>query len=277
MRYILLTVAAVMLMPFASFAQEADREVKVMSYNIRNSGSKDGTNSWLYRYVAAADMILDQKADIIAIQEALSDQIYFLEENFKDYKHVGKGSEDGKNKGEHTAIFWNKKNFSMVDWGTLWLSETPDLPSKSWDAEVNSTAVWALMKDKKTGNRFYVVNVDLDESGKEARSEGLQVVLDKLSAMNPDSLPVVMTGGFCMRPADPALAEVEAKMENARKSAAKTDNTGTYHNWGKNNEILDHIYHSGFGGCSEYQTVTKKYAERKFVSDHYPMTAILTF
>jgi endonuclease/exonuclease/phosphatase family metal-dependent hydrolase len=80
-----------------------------------------------------------------------------------------------------------------------------------------------------------------------------------------------------MKPADPAMAEVEAKMQNARKTAPKTDNVGTYNNWGKNSDILDHICYSGFSECQEYQTVTKRYADRKFVSDHFPIMALLVF
>ena len=51
----------------------------------------------------------------------------------------------------------------------------------------------------------------------------------------------------------------------------------TYNNWGKSSDIIDYIYYTGFSSCSEYQTVTKKYADRKFVSDHFPITALLVF
>ena len=80
-----------------------------------------------------------------------------------------------------------------------------------------------------------------------------------------------------MKPSDPGLAGMEAKMSNARKNASKTDDIGTFNNWGKNSDIIDHIYYSGFSSCPEYQTVTKRYADRKFVSDHYPLMVLLSF
>ena len=84
-------------------------------------------------------------------------------------------------------------------------------------------------------------------------------------------------GDFNVKPYDAALKEVEANMSNARKTAAKTDNTGTYNNWGKASSVIDYIYFSGFGSCPEFRTVTDRYADRKFVSDHYPVTATLVF
>lgn len=271
-KFFAIALAAVML-PLALNAQD----IKIMSYNIRNGEAKDGTNSWMYRYASTAEMIKEQQADVWGIQEALEDQIYFIEQNFREYKYVGAGSEDGKKKGEYTAIFWNKKTMSMQDWGMLWLSETPDAPSKGWDGEKNCTATWALMKDKKSGNRFYFVNIDIDEKGTEARRNSIRLIMDRIASINKNSLPVVLVGGFDMKPYDALLTSVEENMSNARKTAEKTDNTGTYNNWGKNSDILDHVFYSGFSACPEYQTVTKKYAEHKFVSDHYPMMVRLSF
>ena len=40
---------------------------------------------------------------------------------------------------------------------------------------------------------------------------------------------------------------------------------------------LKKIYYSGFSSCLEYQTVTKKYYNFKYISDHYPIIARLIF
>lgn len=272
-RYLSLLLAAFLMLPQFCFAQD----LKVMSFNVRMSSANDGTNSWALRYPAVGDMFKDQKPDIMGVQEALYEQIYFFDNNFKDYKYVGVGREDGKKEGEFMAIFWNKKTVSLIDWGTYWLSETPDKPSMGWDAACFRTATWALMKDKKTGKKFYFVNTHLDHVGKEARRNGLKLVMDKIAAMNKDGLPLVLTGDFNVTPDDPALVDVDANMKSARKVAEKTDNTGTFNNWGKASSVIDYIYFTGFSSCPEYHTVTEKYAERKFVSDHYPITAELNF
>ena len=274
-RFILTLMAAALLLPQLSFGQE----LKVMSYNIRLNTEKDGTNAWMYRCPATIEMIKDQAPDVFGVQEALPEQVRFLEEFADGYDGVGVGRDDGKKKGEHMSIFWNKKTVKMLKWGTLWLSETPDKPSKGWDAACYRTATWALMKDKRTGKKFYFVNTHLDHAGKEARANGLALIVDKIAEINPEGYPMVLTGDFNVKPDDPCLAGLDARMKSTRKIAAKTDGHHTYNGWGKASKdmVIDYIYISGFSACPEYQTVTKRYSDRTFISDHYPITARLIF
>ncbi len=252
-------------------------KITVMSYNIRVGDADDGTNSWQFRYPATAMMIEDIRPDVFGVQEAMPYQLLFITDNCRDYKYVGVGRDDGKKKGEHMAVFYNKKTVSLLKWGTFWLSETPDEPSFGWDAACRRTATWALMKSKASGQKFYFADTHLDHKGAEARREGLALILDRLSAINRDNLPVVLVGDFNVEISDPAVAVLDGTMKNARKIAAKTDSCGTYNGWGKSSEIIDHIFYSGFRSCTEYRTVTTPYAERKFISDHYPVTATLVF
>lgn len=271
--------ALLMLVSFSVYAGDDNNAegLKVMSYNIRYGDADDGTNSWRFRFPATVEMIEDQKPDVFGVQEALHYQITFIEENCRDYKCVGVGRDNGRKKGEFMSIFWNKKTVSLLKWGTYWLSETPKKPSMGWDAACYRTATWALMKDKKTGKKFFFVNTHLDHVGKEAQKNGLKLIVDKIAEINPDNYPMVLTGDFNVTPDDSVLKELDTRMTSARKVAEKTDNKGTYTNWGKTSKVIDYIYYSGFSRCPEFQTVTKKYAGRRFVSDHDPITAIFIF
>ncbi|MDE5956541.1 MAG: endonuclease/exonuclease/phosphatase family protein, partial [Bacteroidales bacterium] len=219
----------------------------------------------------------DQKPDVFGVQEAFDYQVLFIKENCRDYDCAGVGREDGKKKGEHMAIFWNKKTVKMIKWGTFWLSETPEKPSMGWDAACIRTATWALMKCKKTGRKFYYVNTHLDHVGPLAQKNGLKLIVDRIASINPQGYPMVLTGDFNITPDNPALADLDSMMQSTRKIAAKTDNLGTFNDWGKASDMIDYIYCSGFSECVEYQTVTKKYADRSFISDHYPIFARLIF
>lgn len=280
-RIALLLLASVMLLPQTSYAKKKNAdgqdELKVMSYNIRMGPAKDGTNSWAYRYPATALMIEDQAPDVFGVQEAYDYQVLFIKENCRDYDCVGVGRDNGKKKGEHMSIFWNKKTVKMMKWGTFWLSETPEKPSMGWDAACMRTATWALMKCKKTGRKFYYVNTHLDHVGTEARKNGLKLIVDRIASINPDGYPMILTGDFNVTPDNEALVELDKIMGSARNIAEKTDSLGTFNGWGKSDEMIDYIYCSGFSRCTEYQTVTKKYAGRAFVSDHYPIFATLIF
>lgn len=277
MRFRLLFLLAVIPILACNAKSDGLSKITVMSYNIRYGEAKDGTNSWQFRYPATAMMIEDQCPDVIGIQEALSYQLLFITENCRDYKCVGVGREDGKSKGEHVAVLYNKKTVSLVKWGTFWLSETPDRPSKGWDAACMRTATWALMKCKATGKKFYFVDTHLDHQGTEARKNGLSLIMSEIAGMNKDNLPVVLAGDFNVEISDPAMAVLEGKMKNARQIAARTDSNGTFNGWGKSSSVIDHIFYSGFRSCTDFETVVKPYADRKFISDHYPVKAVLVF
>ncbi|MBR6547728.1 MAG: endonuclease/exonuclease/phosphatase family protein [Bacteroidales bacterium] len=268
--------AAAMIMSLPLLQAQESEGLKVMSYNIRLGSAQDGTNSWALRYTATGKMLEDQKPDVFGVQEALEYQVRYIEE-MCGYESVGVGRENGKKEGEHMSIFWNKKTVSMLKWGTFWLSDTPEKPSKGWDAECFRTATWALMKDKKTGKKFYFVNTHLDHKGTEAQKNGLKLIVDRIAEINPDGLPMVLTGDFNIEPKNPALKDLDARMQSARNIAEKTDDHATYNGWGKSSTMIDYIYVSGFSSCPEYQTVTKRYEDRKFISDHYPIFARLIF
>lgn len=276
-RLTLLIMAVAFMLPQTIMAGKPENtELKVMSYNIRLGSANDGTNSWAMRYMATGEMLDDQKPDVFGVQEALDYQVRYIEE-MCGYEYVGVGRENGKSEGEHMAIFWNKKTVSMLKWGTFWLSETPEKPSMGWDAACRRTATWALMKDKRTGKKFYFINTHLDHKGAEAQKNGLKLIVDRLSEINPDGYPMVLTGDFNITPDNKALTELDAKMQSARKIAEKTDSLDTYNGWGRGSGVIDYIYVSGFSSCPEFQTVVKRYNDRKFVSDHYPVVARLIF
>lgn len=252
-------------------------ELTVMSYNIRLGSADDGTNSWQFRCPASVLMIEDLKPDVIGVQEALLPQLLFLDENCRSYDYVGAGREDGKKKGEYAAIIYNKKTVSVVKWGTFWLSETPEEPSKGWDAACIRSSTWAVMKSKASGKKYLFINTHFDHMGENARRESAALMISKISELNPDGLPVVLVGDFNVEYTHPDMSPVTDSMKNARKIAAITDSSATYHGWGKASEVIDHIFYTGFRSCTRFETVTKPYAERKFISDHYPVEAVLVF
>ena len=262
----------------ASAKNDKPAEITVISYNIRMGVAKDGTNSWEYRYPASAMMISDQKPDIFGLQEAYDFQVKYMDEYCDGYKSVGVGREDGKSKGEHMSIFYNKKKIALLKWGTYWLSETPDKPSIGWDAACIRTATWALMKDKASGGEFYYVNTHLDHVGPIAKKKGLKLIVDRIKEMNPQGYPMILTGDFNTEPHEAEiLGELDTLMNSARNTAVATDNGDTFNGWGKGKGVIDHIYWSGFSTCTSFEVIRKPYMDRKFISDHYPVKACLIF
>lgn len=260
-----------------SCAPKTADTVKLMSYNIRYGTANDGDYVWENRKDAAAAMVNDVHPLAFGVQEALEFQLTFLEENCPGYHYVGVGREDGVHEGEHMAVFYDSEKAEIEDWGTYWLSETPDEPSKGWDAACRRTATWTLLKEKASGKHFYFVNTHLDHVGKEARKNGLALVVERIGAMNPEGYPMVLCGDFNVFPDDPCLEDLRAMMKDSWETAADVDDGITYHGWGtaEGPGHIDYIFYSGFSACEKMERIKEPYLGVTYVSDHYPVSAIL--
>ena len=268
-------------------------ELSVISFNIRVMGGFSelfNPNRWSSRKSATPAMINDYRPDIFGVQEAFSEQLTYVGDNLPNYSYVGVGREDGKEiskitdseeSGEIMAIFYNTSEIKLLEWGTYWLSETPDEPSISWEAAYKRTMTWAKMQMKYSGKKFFYVNTHLDNHSGTAREKGLKLILDKVAEKNTDNLPVVLTGDFNVIPTDSVLGVlVDAEMLDARTTATKTDDLPTFNGFGDENaspRVIDYIYYRGFSSCPEYETIVKQYANIQYISDHYPIVARLMF
>ena len=269
-----MTALSAALLAVSAMAQSAT-EVSVMSFNIRGESDNDGTNSWAFRYVAVSMMLEDTAADLVCFQEATNDQLKYFADVFSKYKWTGVGRDDGKKKGEFTSFLYNSKELSIGKSGTFWLSETPDKASSGWGADHPCDAVWAIFKEKQSGKSFLAVNTHIDVEDPDYRKQALDLIMQKIQELNTGNLPVVLAGGFNMEDGDENMAAVKASLQNARGAAFSTDDVRTYHNYGKVSQTIDHIYFGGFSSCQEFKTITARYNDRAYVSDHNPIQATL--
>src|SRR5690349_18297789 len=90
-----------------SFGQSID----IMTYNIRYNNTGDGINQWSNRKEKVYSLIKKYDPEIFGVQEAMHDQMQDLRANLSNYEYVGVGREDGKEKGEYSAIFYKKDRF----------------------------------------------------------------------------------------------------------------------------------------------------------------------
>ncbi|MFC1563473.1 endonuclease/exonuclease/phosphatase family protein [candidate division KSB1 bacterium] len=175
--------------------QKKDVPVNVMSFNIRYNNPGDGDNTWANRKDIVAGMIRFHKADLVGTQEALKDQIDDLVVRLPEYDWYGAGRDDGLSEGEFSAIFYRKDRFKVMESSTFWLSETPDIPSKSWDSSLNRIVSWIKFSDNKTGKQFYHFNTHFDHRGETARQESARLILKKIGEIIGE-FSVVITGDF---------------------------------------------------------------------------------
>ena len=271
---------------FKKYAGEG--EIKVMSFNIRTNTSSDtGVNAWDSRKVACVSLIKDQRPDILGVQEAQwKTQWTYLTEQLKGAGYDGyglnrtTGAESGT--GEVVGILWNTDVVKKIEVGTFWLSETPDKPSKSWGMSMNRTATWGLFEHIATGQKFFFLNTHLPlkndklDDPETAKKEGMKLIEKKLLEYY-DDYPLYMTGDFNVISTDPVLDGIRDFMRNARTYASVRDTNPTVNGFGdtSSRKQIDHIYYSDYLKAVEYYTIMDAYNGVTYVSDHYPIYAIL--
>lgn len=274
MRY-LLFIALFIAFTLSTIAQN----LVVGSFNIRYDNPRDSGNLWKDRLPVVASLIRFHEFDIVGTQEGLLNQINDLQNNLPEYRHYGLGRDDGKQKGEHSAIFYKKEKFNLLDKGDFWLSQTPEKPGPGWDARLNRICSWVKLQEKETGKSFFFFNVHYDHQGVEARKESSKLVLEKIRAIAGKE-PVILAGDFNGDHQSEwykTLAEAEGLKDSYRLAKDPYVNNGSFNSFGKSlgrTEIIDHIFVSPAFAVKRYGILTDTY-NGKFPSDHYPVLVSL--
>ena len=195
-RLILTSVAAVALITSCGTVRRATT-LQVGSYNIRYENRSDSLrgNGWGQRLPIIAQQILFHDLEIFGTQEGKYNQLEQLKASLPGYEYIGAGRDDGIHAGEHSAIFYNTNRFELLDHGDFWLSPTPDVPSKGWDAALNRVCTWGHFKVKDTKKELYYLSLHMDHIGVQARQESAKLVVQKIRELCGGK-PVVLTGDF---------------------------------------------------------------------------------
>lgn len=281
MRKILTLIAMVAMVAGISSCTKKENNIKVISFNVRMNTTADGDNRWDNRKHAAVNMINAEKPTVFGLQEALPEQVAFLDENLPQYDYIGVGRDDGISKGEHMAIFYLKDEVELLDGGTFWLSETPDVPSKGWDAACFRSCTWTKMRMKGTGAEFAYLNTHLDHVGKTSQREGLALMVERCAQIVPKGMTAFVSADFNSVTSDPIYEPLKADMQDSREVAPKTDRRATYNAFKVGNEnkpewVIDHIFFRG-ANVHEFRVLRDENYGAPFISDHYPVVMTATF
>lgn len=255
-----------------------------MTFNIRYNTLRDSANAWPYRKDIAASQILLHETHILGVQEAQHEQVVDLKNRLPQYKYVGGGRDDGKTKGEYSAIFYDTMRLTVLASETFWLSETPSVvASKSWDAAITRVVTWAKMRDKLTKKTFFVFNTHFDHIGKVARRESAKLLLSKVQKIAGSSYAVI-TGDFNAYPEDEPM-KVLMESTNPQKfwdtkalSAVEHYGPNGTFNGFKNKETsdqpIDYILVNKKMVVLQHATLSQTWGGM-FSSDHFPVFARL--
>lgn len=253
------------------------QQITIGSFNIRYDNPGDAGNLWKDRAQVVSNLIRFHEFDVLGVQEALKNQLADISSALPEYAVYGKGRDDGKDGGEHSAIYYKKDRFKLLKTGDFWLSETPDKPGKGWDATCcNRICSWVYLEDLQSKKKFYAFNVHFDHQGVVARIESAKLMLKKIKEIAGDA-PVLLTGDFNggrdsewykTLANSGAVADVHGavKFPYANNSSANGFRTP------RGESVIDHIFMSKQFTASKWGILTDTYYG-KFPSDHFPILA----
>lgn len=257
----------------ASYAQK-NVPVTIATYNLRYNNAGDGVNAWPNRKENVKALIRFHDFDIFGTEEGLIDQINDLSA-MKEYGRTGVGRDDGKEAGEHSAIFYKKDRFTLLQSGDFWLSETPDKPGKGWDAKCcNRICSWGKFKDIATRQEFFFFCVHFDHEGVEARRESGKLMVKKIQEIAKKA-PVVCVGDFNSTPETEQIQTIQTILHDSYKitEAAPYGPEGTFNAFKfdapfKNR--IDYIFVSNNIKVLKYGVLTDA-KDQRYPSDHLPV------
>ncbi len=316
----------ILILSVVMFAVSASaQELNVASFNIRNgSPLKEGQarpekgdyakfNGWDDRKQILCDMINLEAFDIFGSQEVKKKQLDEMLAMLPDYDYIGEGR-DGGDKGEFCPIFYRKDVLEKVDGGTFWLSPTPEVPSKGWDAKYNRICTWGHFIHKASGKKVCFMNVHFDHRGVQARINAAKMML-KYVKKHCKGMSVIISGDYNVTQTSDSykvLAKNRILKDSYDAAAIRFAPTGTFNGFNPKRYTthrIDHLFVSKKLEVSRWGVLTYHYyrtptaeevalAEAKWrealaknpkkkrpggencdvkcISDHYPIQAWVT-
>ena len=305
----------ILILLVALFALSASaQELNVGSFNIRNDKVRQPGeerkrdyktyDGWDDRKAQLCDMINLEAFDIFGAQEVRKHQLDDMLAAMPDYDYIGVGRDHGDDRGEFCPIFYRKDVFEKLDGGTFWLSPTPDVPSKGWDAKYNRICTWGHFRHKVSGKKVCFMNIHFDHKGVQARIESAKLMLDYVKK-NCKGMSVIISGDYNVSQTSDSykvLANSKILKDSYDAALVRFAPTGTFNGFNPkrySTHRIDHIFVSKKLKVSRHGVLTYHYfrdmkakeeamdtlapkevkgenRETKCLTDHYAIQAFVT-
>ena len=266
-----------------AYGKAEDKEVlKIATFNLRMDTPSDGENAWFHRKDMVNDLIRFYGFDLFGTQEGFTHQLNDIL-RLSDYRFIGVGRDDGKDAGEHCAIFYRSDRFKVLDQGDFWLSEHPEKPGRGWDGTCcNRICTWGKFEDLKNHKQFYFFNVHYEYEGDVARRESSNLMISRIKSIAGNQ-PVFLTGDFNAFPTEEPIRILnDSGFLNDSYKITKEAPFGpvcTYHGYDstiKTEERLDYIWVTDSIQIDKYGVLTNT-LDGHTPSDHFPVMVVAEF
>ncbi len=209
--------------------------IRLVTHNIRYAATTllPGESPWPTRRphlcAALAFHTRHHPSALICLQEVLHDQLrdiiaslnWLQRDPPDDWTYIGVGRDDGRCAGEYAPIVYRASSYALLRWRTVWLSPTPDVPSRGWDAGSIRILTVAVLTHRVSGRDVVVMNTHLDNVGSRARREAARMIVERVRecGRGEGKVPVLLAGDLNSEVGDEAyevLVEKESGLRDLR-------------------------------------------------------------
>ncbi|KAK6459497.1 Endonuclease/exonuclease/phosphatase [Scheffersomyces xylosifermentans] len=255
--------------------------IQLYTHNIRNDGKNPTANErpWSIRkqhVIGCINYCASYLPTLVGLQEVKKNQLDDIQAGLgPEWKYFGIGRDDGINKGEFAPVFYKDSEWEFLSGRTYWLSETPDVPSKGWDAALPRIVTVVTLRHRQSGTVVTFMNTHYDHRGKLARENSSKQILHLMLATKWASF---LVGDFNSEPNHEAyktLANgglVDAGTIAVEKGGFQYTCSG-FTKGGKESSI-DFIWVQHGVHVMRHEVMNHEF-DGYFFSDHRPVTAIV--
>lgn len=258
--------------------------IRVMSFNIRVGTAPDGEHAWPNRRQLVIDIVRREACDFVGLQEALRFQLDEIEKALPEYAELGVSRDDGRTRGEYSAILFRCDRWGVDRAATRWLSPTPDKPgSTGWGNRVPRVVTYGRFVHKTSGLVLWLFNTHFDHQSQPSREKSAEFLAQLIDQRSPHDL-VIVTGDLNAKPDNPALATLIGRSTSGTarlidcfiRAGNEEHHSGTFHAFRGNTDgpRIDYVLVSPeveVQGCQ----ILRDRQNGIFPSDHFPVVAHL--
>lgn len=236
--------------------QSAQLPLRLVSFNIRYATQEDeralGEQPWHVRCPKICTQLrflsAGHESPFICLQEALLPQVRNIQARLgAPWANIGRGRGQGETDGEFSPIFYREDAWACEHSETRWLSETPEKPSRGWDAALNRIVTIGLFSHRETGTKVVVMSTHFDHMGVQARKNSAALLIEfaeewsHVKGQSPSA--VLIAGDFNSQPDDEAYKVMTAPASGMSDLSDLVPESRHYGN---------HLTYTSFGEPSEY-------------------------
>lgn len=275
--------------PFKGELPWNDRKQPLLNELLFNTRNQDA-------FICLQEVLHNQLVDVLSGLKQPPSTIPKSASETQQWEYIGVGRDDGHKAGEYSPIFYQPSVWQLCHWESVWLSETPNKPSKGWDAASIRILTIGVFTHNITRHTVLVMNTHLDDQGSQSRFEAAKIILQKIDEYRSGKFGTLIAGVFLAgdfnsqetQEAYNVLTGSESSLVDTAKVVEPSQHYGNYYTWtgfgyeGEDPTRIDYILIGpgknklGSWIVNGYAVLANRFDSGVFLSDHRAVVADIT-